>query len=168
MNENYEYFVKAVPTVDNLYTAERPSSMWRRLGDQWEYLSLVEWEWQSVKATGVLYPPLLESLIPVPAERAAALEADRQGWVRYWARYTDEQDWREGEPPTTVVRRRCSPENVLDESYRGAKGFWGPTEAVLDFYDARKSDPPYLIALSVDEAEGLLQELFGVTGVTEL
>ncbi|MBF6049036.1 hypothetical protein GO001_28210 [Streptomyces sp. NRRL B-1677] len=166
MSGQYEYFVEAVPTVDDLYTVERPSSLWRRLGDQWEYLSLVEWEWQNVKDTGVL--PALESLTPVAAERAVVLEADRQGWVRYWARYVDEQDWREGEAPTTVVRRRSSPEDMLDESYRGSKGFWGPTEAILDFYDARKSNPPHLIELSVDEAESLLQEMFGVTGVTEL
>ncbi|CAM5484913.1 hypothetical protein [Streptomyces abikoensis] len=167
MTEKYEHFVAAPPTVDDLYTAERPSSMWRRQGEQWEYFSLVEWEWQDVKDTGVL-PPALETLIPVTADRAGALEADRQGWVRYWARYVDEQDWREGEAPTTVVRRRRSPESVLDESYRGSKGYWGPTEAILDFFDARKSNPPHLVELSADEAESLLQEMFGVTGVTEL
>ncbi|MEH6375908.1 hypothetical protein V7793_16450 [Streptomyces sp. KLMMK] len=167
MSEQYEYFVEAVPTVDDLYSAERPSSLWRRLGEQWEYLSLVEWEWQNVKDSGVLNPPLLESLIPVGAERAAVLEADRQVWVRYWAHYVDEQDWRDGEAPTTVVRRRRSPEHVLDESFQEGD-VWGTTDAILDFYDARITNPPHLIQLSADEAEELLQEMFGLTGVTEL
>ncbi|MFF7726032.1 hypothetical protein [Streptomyces sp. NPDC008001] len=163
MSENYEYFVKAAPP----YTEERPSSLWRRRGEEWEFLSLHDWQWHGLEESTVRSAPEADELYPVTAERAAALEADRQVWLRYWAHYVDEEDWREGESPTTVVRRRRSPEGVLDESYR-SKGFWGPTEAVRNAADLRTSNPPHLVELSADGAEELLQELFGVTGATEL
>ncbi|MFD0383202.1 hypothetical protein ACFQ2B_15045 [Streptomyces stramineus] len=116
MSEQDEYFVKAAPP----YTEERPSSLWRRSGDDWAYLSLLDWEWHDVKDTTVKTPPAPDALYPVSAERAAALEGDRQAWVRYWAHYVDEEDWKDGEPPTTVVRRRRSPERLVDESFRPA------------------------------------------------
>ncbi|PSJ28771.1 hypothetical protein B7P34_10800 [Streptosporangium nondiastaticum] len=164
MSEQYEYFVKAAPP----YTEDRPSSLWRRVGDDWEYLSLFDWTWHSVQETVSKRVPQAQVLFPVTVERAAQLESDRQVLVRYWALYVDEQDFREGESPTTVVRRRRSPERGLDESYRGSKGFWGPTQAIEESRDLRTSNPPYLVELTADDAEALLQELFGVTGVTEL
>ncbi|MEV6668686.1 hypothetical protein [Streptomyces sp. NPDC051162] len=163
MSDQYEYFAE----VSKGYTLERPDGLWRRSGAEWEYLSLLDWQWHNVKDTNVNYPPVAEKLHAVTAERAAALEADRQGWVRYWARYTDEEDWRTGEPPTTVVRRRPSPERVYDEAFK-MDDSWGPTATVLDFFDARKSDPPHLVEISRDDAEQLLQELRGVTGATDL
>ncbi|MEU5188504.1 hypothetical protein AB0G83_15370 [Streptomyces klenkii] len=163
MSEQYEYFVKAAPP----YTEDRPSGLWRRLGEQWDYLSLLDWEWHSVGEAGVQSPPSPQVLYPVSAERAAVLEADRQGWVRYWARYTDLQDWEEGELPTTVVRRRQSPDRVLDEAFL-VGDTWGATRSIFDFFDPRPSSPPHLVEITPDEAEGLLQELRGVTGATEL
>ncbi|MBT2384049.1 hypothetical protein [Streptomyces sp. ISL-11] len=163
MNDAYEYFVKAAPP----YTEERPSSLWRRSGEQWEYLSLFDWEWHNVKDTTVGTPPAADSLYPVTAGRAAELEADRQPFVRYWALFVDEEDWRAGEPPTTVVRRRRSPEDRMDESFQEGD-VWGPTNAVFESRDLRTSNPPYLKELGADEAEALLQELFGLTGITEL
>ncbi|WKU45698.1 hypothetical protein Q3V23_17470 [Streptomyces sp. VNUA116] len=167
MSENYEYFVEAVPTVDDLYSVDRPSSMWRRLGDQWEYLSLIDWHWHNVKDTNVKYPPVREALRPISVERAAELESDRQGWVRYWAYHTSERAWRAGNGPTTVVRRRNSPEDRLDETFM-RNDAWERDTAIFEFYDARASNPPHLVELSPDEAEELLQELRGVTGATEL
>ncbi|MEV4503651.1 hypothetical protein [Streptomyces klenkii] len=163
MSEQYEYFVKAAPP----YTEDRPSGLWRRLGEQWDYLSLLDWEWHRLGETTVRTLPAMDTLFPVTAERAAGLEADRSAFVRYWALYVDEDDWKEGEPPTTLVRRRRSPERLLDESFQEGD-VWGPTNAVEESRDLRTSNPPYLKELSADEAEELAQELFGLTGVTEL
>ncbi|MEW2032385.1 hypothetical protein AB0901_17925 [Streptomyces roseifaciens] len=164
MSEQYEYFAE-VPAG---YTAERPDGLWRRAGEEWEYLSLLDWQWHNLAESTVRNHPPVDELEAVTVERAAALEADRQGWARYWALYVDEEDHREGEPPTTVVRRRSSPEQELDESYRGSKGIWGPTGAVAESRDPRTSNPPYLEAVSAERAEELLQEIHGVTGATEL
>ncbi|WKK20910.1 hypothetical protein QZH56_18600 [Streptomyces olivoreticuli] len=159
---NYEYFVKATPP----YTQERPSSLWRRSGDDWEFLSLLDWGWHKVKGT-IEHVPTPEALHRVTAERAVELETDRQGWVRYWAYYGDEEEWRDGEEPTTVVRRRRSPERIYDETFM-RDNRWQPDSAVFEFFDARASRPPYLVDISADEADRLLQEIRGVTGATEL
>ncbi|WKU45696.1 hypothetical protein Q3V23_17460 [Streptomyces sp. VNUA116] len=168
MAGQHEYFVGSGQTAMALYTEERPLNLWRRMDEQWEYLSLLDWVWHEVKADHEAW--ILHrsgDLIPVTAQRAAELEADRQACVRYWAHYVDEQDWREGEPPTTVVRRRRSPECDLDESFR-RRGVWGPTLAILDVHEGRSSDWPHLVELSANEADALLHELFGVTGATGL
>ncbi|WP_058041253.1 hypothetical protein [Streptomyces roseifaciens] len=169
MTDQFAYFVGTGPTAMALYTEERPSSLWRRSGEQWEYLSLYDWAWRKVEAkeeAQLLFRA--GDLHPVTAQRAAEIEADRQACVRYWARYMDEEDWREGEPPTTVVRRRRSPEYMSDELYRGSKGFWGPTHVILDVHEGRTSDWPHLVELSAKEADALLHELFGVTGAVDL
>ncbi|MGK5548223.1 hypothetical protein ACSNOH_26365 [Streptomyces sp. URMC 127] len=163
MSEQYEYFVKVVAPD----TEEHPSSLWRRQGEEWGYFSLLDWEWHKVFETTVRTLPDMETLRPVTPERAAELEGDRQSFVRYWALYADEEDWREGESPTTLVRRRRSPERLLDESFQEGD-VWGPTNAVFESRDLRTSNPPYLQELTSDEAEALAQELFGLTGVTEL
>ncbi|MFF4532467.1 hypothetical protein ACFY1P_24765 [Streptomyces sp. NPDC001407] len=154
----YEYFVKAAAP----YTEERPSSLWRRSGEEWEFLSLLDWAWHTTSRA-----PMPGVLFPVTAERAAALEADRQGWVRYWAFYPSERRWRAGQGATTVVRRRSSPERIHDETFmRG--GVWKADSAVAEFFDARQSNPPHLEELTAEGAERLLQELFGVMGATDL
>ncbi|GAA0350722.1 hypothetical protein [Streptomyces blastmyceticus] len=155
---NYEYFVKAAPP----YTQERPSNLWRRSGDDWEFLSLLDWGWHTTNR-----PPMPGVLFPVTAERAAALEADRQGWVRYWAFYPSERRWRAGQGPTTVVRRRRSPERIYDETFM-RDNVWEPDSAIFEFFDARQTNPPHLEEITPEGAERLLQELFGVMGATEL
>ncbi|MEU3351993.1 hypothetical protein [Streptomyces sp. NPDC037389] len=158
----YEYFVKATPPN----TPERPSSLWRRSGDEWEFLSLLDWEWHKVKDT-IEHVPGPGALHPVTAERAAELEADRQGWVTYWAFYSSERRWRAGKGPTTVVRRRRSPERIYDETFMQGD-VWEPDSAIFEFFDARQSNPPHLEEITVEEAERLLQELRGVMGATQL
>ncbi|MBF6049034.1 hypothetical protein GO001_28200 [Streptomyces sp. NRRL B-1677] len=168
MTEQYEFFVATGTTAMTSYTEERPSSLWRRSDGQWGYLSLLDWSWKIVAAEREAWLlPQAEDLHPISAQRAAELEADRQVFVRYWAHYVDEEDWREGEPPTTVVRRRCSPERVLDESFQEGD-LWGRTLAILDVHEGRSSDWPHLVELSAREADVLLNELSGVTGATEL
>ncbi|MEV6668683.1 hypothetical protein [Streptomyces sp. NPDC051162] len=163
MSEHYEYFAE----VPEGYTLERPDGLWRRSGEEWEYLSLLDWQWHDIKDTNVKYPPVAKILHEVTAERAAELEADRQGWVQYWSYFGDEGEWRDGEQPTTVVRRRRSPERIYDETFM-RNNEWRPDSAVFEFFDARASRPPYLVEIGVDEAERLLQEIRGVTGATEL
>ncbi|MBT2384047.1 hypothetical protein [Streptomyces sp. ISL-11] len=157
-NERYAFFAEA-SAAD---AAERPDALWRCEGEAWEFLSLLDWEWHATEDV-----PKRESLHPIPAERAAELGADRQSWVTYWARYTDEEDWRAGEGPTTVVRRRTSPERIYDEAFK-RNNTWGPTASVYEFFDARPSNPPHLVGIDVHEAERLLHSLRGVTGATEL
>lgn len=163
MSEQYEYFVE----VPEGYTPERPDGLWRRSGEEWEYLSLLDWQWHNIKDTNVTHPPAAKILHEVTAERAAELEADRQGWVRYWAYYSNERRWRAGQGPKTVVRRRRSPERIYDETFM-SDNVWEPDSAIFEFFDARQTTPPHLIELTADEAERLLQELRGVMGATEL
>ncbi|GHF44172.1 hypothetical protein GCM10010218_26860 [Streptomyces mashuensis] len=161
--QQYEYFAE----VPQGWTPERPDGLWRRRGDDWEYLSLLDWEWHDVKDTAVRYAPVPDVLHPVPAERAAQLRADRQGWVTYWAYWSSERRWREGKAPTTVCRRRRSPERIYDETFMRSNE-WRPDTAVSEFFDARTSNPPHLEEISADRAEELLMELRGIVGATEL
>ncbi|MFH8787235.1 hypothetical protein ACH4A1_12165 [Streptomyces roseoverticillatus] len=163
MSEQYEYFAE----VPQGYTVDRPDGLWRRRGDAWEYLSLLDWQWHDVTATNVQTPPAPEVLHAVSEEHAAALAADRQGWVQYWAHYSSRRAWDDGRAPTTVVRRRRSPENIRDESFN-SESEWGPTMAAFNAFDGRSSTSPHLVELTTGEAEQLLQEIFGVTGATEL
>ncbi|MCQ8773754.1 hypothetical protein [Streptomyces telluris] len=171
-NEKYAYYVKTGPD----HPAERPSSLWRCAagsgsgsggGGDWEYLSLLDWQWHKAAETVVQDPPPEAARHRVTADRAGELQADRQGWVRYWARYADEPAWRAGEPPVSVVRRRRSPERIYDEAYK-TWNEWGPTQTVHDFFDARPSNPPHLVEIDAAKAERLLTELHGAKGATEL
>lgn len=161
--DQLEYFVKAAPP----YTEDRPESLWRRLGDHWEYLSLIDWKWHRPDRTRSIKPPAAEVLFPVTAERASELAADHQVWVRYWAYYGSEDRWRAGRPPTTAVRRRNSPERRLDETFMRVNE-WQRDSAIEEFWDPRTSNPPHLIEISADEAELLIQERRGIKGATEL
>ncbi|WKK20908.1 hypothetical protein QZH56_18590 [Streptomyces olivoreticuli] len=163
MTDQYEYFAE----VSKAYTLERPGGLWRRFGEEWEYLSLLDWQWHNVKETNVKYPPTAQVLQEVTPERAAELEADRQSWAQYWAFYPSERRWRAGQGPTTVVRRRRSPERIYDETFMRGH-VWKPDSAIFEFFDARQTNPPHLEELTTEGAERLLQELFGVMGATDL
>ncbi|MEV5139490.1 hypothetical protein ACFZB6_18305 [Streptomyces syringium] len=162
-NRRFTYGLEA----DAPDTPGRPGALWRRLGEDWEYLSLLDWQWHAVEKHDTVNPPKEADLQTVTGERAAELEADRQIWVRYWAHYADEADHRAGEEPTTVVRRRRSPERTYDEAFTSAN-VWAPTTAVFDFLDPRPSHPPHLVEIDRDEAERLLYRVRGVLGATEL
>ncbi|WP_116212752.1 hypothetical protein [Streptomyces olivoreticuli] len=152
-NARYAFFAE----VPRGRTPDRPDGLWRRADDTWEYLSLLDWEWHAAAEL----PVGREILHPVTAGRALELAADRQSWVTYWAHHADEADWRAGTPPTTVVRRRRSPERIHDEAY-GPDGAWEPTDAVHDFLSARPSDPPHLVEIDAAEAARLVN---GDTGL---
>ncbi|ARP72325.1 hypothetical protein LK07_24035 [Streptomyces pluripotens] len=159
----YEYFLK----VHRGYTPARKVGLWRRRGEEaWEYLSLLDWKWHSIGEGGrVKNPPTAAALEPVSTQCAAELEADRQGWVEYWALYLDEADYREGVAPVTVVRRRSSPERVMDEAFVvGNK--WAPDPVIYEFTHSRTDR--HLEEITAEQAEHLIRELRGVTGATEL
>lgn len=159
----YEYFTE----MHRGYNPPRVDGLWRRRdGDAWEYLSLLDWQWHPTGENELVKSPAMATkLEPISAERAAELEADRQGWVQYWALYLDEAEYREGVTPVTVVRRRSSPERVMDEAFVvGNK--WAPDPVVYEFTHSRTDR--HLEEITTAEAERLIRELRGVTGATEL
>lgn len=78
------------------------------------------------------------------SDRAANLVADRQGWVEYWLYYIGEIACDAGEPPITVVRRRTSPEQELDEAF-SRNNSWRTTRVIDQSSDPQTSDPQYLV-----------------------
>ncbi|MEV6063867.1 hypothetical protein [Nocardia asteroides] len=169
-NEEYEYFVSVWEYMVDpkwRYNADRPSSMWRsRGGRHWEFLSLFDWEWHSyTNSRGRTKPE--STLYPISTERAAELEADRQGWFRYWAYYYHRDEWRDGEAPTSVIRRRSSPEWISDELF-DRHNQWVRTTRVEEFMDMRGSGKPHLIEITPTEADEILLSLRGVAGATAL
>ncbi|GHF44156.1 hypothetical protein GCM10010218_26840 [Streptomyces mashuensis] len=158
-NARYAFFAE----VPQGSTPDRPDGLWRNEGDAWEYFSLLDWSWHPAGDLPVPH----QTLRPLPTDDALALAADRARWVTYWAHYADALAHHAGQPPTTVCRRRRSPERVYDEAY-GPDGAWEPTTAVHDFFDPRPSDPPHLVEIAAAEAERLLHELCGAKGATDL
>ncbi|OIK24672.1 hypothetical protein [Streptomyces malaysiense] len=159
----YEYFTE----MHRGYDPPRVIGLWRRRDDEfWEYVSFLDWAWHPVGDNGaVKSPPMATSLEPISAERAAQLEADRQGWVQHWALYLDEAEYRDGVTPVTVVRRRSSPERVMDEAFVvGDK--WAPDPVIHEFTHSRSDH--HLEEITVERAGSLIRELRGVTGATEL
>ncbi len=161
----YEYFVE----MHRGYTPARKDGLWRRRGeDTWEYLSLLDWGWHPAGENyRVKSPPMASALEPVSAERAAGLEADRQGWVTYWALHRSEVHWTEGKPAITVVRRRSSPDRIFDEVFT-IDNVWRPTATIYEFQHGRSSSLEHLVEIGVSEAEEIIQKRRGVSGATEL
>ncbi|WP_405160065.1 hypothetical protein OG203_26945 [Nocardia sp. NBC_01499] len=163
MDNQLDYFVEARKP----YTADRPECLWRRLGDHWEYLSLIDWRWHRTDRTKYINAPQSAVLHPVTAERAAELAADHQVWVRYWKYYSSFYRWQDGDEPSSVVRRRNSPEWQLDEAFRNDKR-WHEDSSFDEFWDYRTSSPPHLIEISVEEADLFIRGKHGVARATDL
>jgi hypothetical protein len=160
--DEYEYFVR---TYRPLYTIERPGELWRRSGDAWGYWSSFNQRWQRTGEDHVTRPPPEGSLFRVTPERAAELVADPQSWVRYWALYREDPD--KGGEPRTVVRRRISPEQLLDEIF-GRDDQWFRTTALIDFESAWMESIDFLVEIDQETAESIIQRISGVSGATEL
>jgi hypothetical protein len=146
-------------------TVERPGPLWRKSGDEWEYLSLHDWEWHPLAPTKVPQSPPDEVLVPISEQQADELARDRQRFVSYWARYS-EAAWESGGKPFTVVRRRSSPELVLDEAF-GRDNKWKRTPSVVEFLHPA-FDSPNLKEIDAETAEQILRDIRGVSGATEL
>jgi hypothetical protein len=160
MSSPYEYFAE----VRNNESIDHPRGLWRKSGDQWEYLSLLDWSWHPT--TERIPPPRSEHLTPISPEHAAKLARDRQRWVTYWTLHAPLPKDR-ADRPLTVVRRRESPERIFDETF-GRDNKWIPTQSIREFKDPRASTPPRLKEVDVDTAERIICENRGISGATEL
>lgn len=163
MPDNVDYLIRPAPAGSS-----RPArALWRRIGDRWEYYSLIDWSWHSVPDQAWPQPPDPADLQSVSAERAAAMAADRQRWVRYWAVYRDPPTSPD-DRPLTVIRRRNSPEQTLDEAYT-IHHEWRPDPSIRENeLGGRVSDPPPIVEIDRATAERILREVRGVPGATEL
>ncbi|MDN3353020.1 hypothetical protein [Actinomadura sp. DC4] len=147
-------------------TIERPGPLWRSSGDNWEYLSLLDWEWHPLAPKRVPQSPPVEVLEPISEQQADELSRDRQRFVSYWARYS-ESAWESGGKPFTVLRRRSSPELVLDEAF-GRENTWIKTSSVVEFEHPAFNNTLYLKDVDAETAERILRDIRGVSGATEL
>ena len=133
-----------------------------------EYLSLVDWEWHDHRE--VAFRPHPNTLAPVTPAEAAALERDRQGFVRYFVRYAThaEADRHPPDPsdvPILVYRYRRLP--TTDEVF-GSENVWASTRTVSEYLHPGPDEPPSLREVDRDTAERTIQQLRGVTGATDL
>ncbi|MCQ8775077.1 hypothetical protein [Streptomyces telluris] len=157
-----DYFIE----LRDGHTPERPAALWRTAGDggPWEYWSTAEWAWRPVgERRRVTAAPGREVLHPVSLQRAAQLQADRQGWAQYWVRY---EDGPEGERiPQSVIRRRRSPEEIRCEfSSRCKSWVITPILGEPDEVDGR----PGWERIPAAEADTVLERIKGRQGETEL
>lgn len=160
MTDQHEYFAT--------YWQGRVDELWRQAagGGDLEFLSLVDWSWhRAVPGEHPRIMPQPGELVPIPPEEAARLANDRQHWVSYWAWYLDVPTG--GDRPGTVVRRRRSPELLLDELFV-VENRWEPTKVLIDVELGDPSDPPHLVEIDEETAEQILQDVRGVEGATRL
>ncbi len=157
-----EYFVRHDDGHD------RPVELWRQLGERMEYLSLVDWEWHNHPELALRPHP--DTLTAVTPAEAAALERDRQGFVRYFVRYTTPAEARRQPPdpsdvPILVYRYRRLP--TTDEVF-GSENVWAKSRTVGQYLHPGPDGPPSLREVDRDTAERTIQQLRGVTGATDL
>ncbi|GAA0356756.1 hypothetical protein GCM10010151_52990 [Actinoallomurus spadix] len=161
MTDDYEFFVE----IDQRDESGRPQSLWRRSDMEWEYLSLIDWRWHKT-SDRVPHPPELTYLSPIPENVADELSKNRQYWVAYWAAYEsptpDDKD-----APYTVLRRRTSPELVLDEAF-GRSNTWIRTSTIVEYESQRTSNPPNLVRIDASTADKILRDTRGATNATQL
>jgi hypothetical protein len=80
--DDYEYLARVSKARKE--TVDRPSGLWRRRGDELEYLSTVDMSWHP---RGDAYVPHPDLLVPISTEQVQILLADRQRFARYWVEY---------------------------------------------------------------------------------
>jgi hypothetical protein len=160
--DDYEYLARHVRGRD------RPVELWRQLGERMEYLSLVDWEWHDHPE--LAFRPHPDTVTPVTPTEAAALERDRQGFVRYFVEYTtprraDRFPPAPSDVPTLVYRHRRLP--TVSEVFDSGN-VWGSTRTVSQYLRLDPDGPPNLREVDRDTAERTIQQLHGVTGATDL
>jgi hypothetical protein len=160
-DDDYEYFARVFEAGGE--SVDRPSGLWRRRGDELEYLSLVDWTWHPREDAYVPHPDIL---IPVSAEQVQTLLSDHERFASYWVQHlsvakgdlTDE---------TRVYRQLPNPGNVVDEVF-GRDNKWISTRTIRDFQAAGPHDVPDLEPIDTATAERLIQETRGITGATDM
>ena len=133
-----------------------------------EYLSLVDWEWHHHQ--GLALRPHPNTLAPVTPAEASALEGDRQGFVRYFVRYTTHAEADRDPPdpsdvPILVYRYRRLP--TTGEIF-GSENVWEKSRTVGRYLRPGPDEPPSLREVDRDTAEQTIRQLHGVTGATDL
>ncbi|GAB4582305.1 hypothetical protein [Nocardia sp. IFM 10818] len=164
-----EYYVKTgslgvAGDIIAPYSVDRPAAMWRCTGGQWEYYSLVDWQWHDSPFAG---DPERHGLVWIDGEEAERRAANRQYWVRYWAYYASEWEYDEGGGPESVVRRRSSPEGVLDE-YFGRDNKWWRSGEIERFIFPYDTQPPLLVEITRERANDIIEEVYGVKDATSM
>ena len=137
-NDDYEYIAEVFEKGGE--SLERPGSLWRRRGDDYEYLSLIDWSWHPRSdEVDLPHPDLLTS---ISHDQVQKLLADRQRFVKYWVlrRSTEKGDVHED---TIVYRQIPSPENLVEEGF-GRANERVPTENIRDFEAGGPHDVPDL------------------------
>ena len=160
-DDDYEYFARVSKARKE--SADRPSGLWRRRGDDFEYLSMIDWSWHPRGEVNVPHPDLL---VPVTAEQVQMLLADRQRFARYWVRYLSPEKGDLHED-TLVYRQLRSPERMVEEGF-GQANTWVRTPDIRDFQVGGPHDVPDLEPIDAETAERLIQETRGISGATEL
>ena len=160
-HDDYEYFARVSKARKD--SVDRPSGLWRRRGDELEYLSMVDWSWHPRTNESVPHPDLL---VPVTPEQVEVLLADRQRFARYWVEYLSPEKGDLNEN-TLVYRQLPSPEGVIDEGF-GRANTWVRTPTIRDFQANGPHDRPDLEPIDRETAERLIQETRGISGATEL
>ena len=160
--DDFDYFVRHDPGRD------RPAELWRQVGERLEYFSLVDWRWKWHE-TGATLGPHPATRFPITSTEAATLERDRQTFVRYFlcdssaaAALGHPPD--PSDEPTLVYRYRRLPTigEIFDE------GAWEETSTVSRYLNPGPDEPPCLREVDRDTAERTIQQLYGVTGATDI
>ena len=161
-DDDFDYFVRIVPGRD------RPAELWRQLGERMEYLSLVDWEWHNHPELAFRpHPDMLRAISP---SEAAALEQDRQAFVRYFVLYDAPAHAYRHPPASSDVprfvyrfRRLPTVAEVFDSG-----NVWVSTRTVSEYLHPGHDGPPNLREVDRDTAERTIQQLHGVTEATDL
>lgn len=159
--DDYEYLARVSQARKE--SVDRPSGLWRHRGDEFEYFSLIDWTWHPRGDANLPHPDLL---IPISAEQAQTLIADRQLFARYYVQHLSPA---KGDPveETVVYRHLPSPEGIVDEGF-GRDNKWIRTQTIRDFQVGGPHEVPDLEPIDAATAERLIQETRGISGATEL
>ncbi|MFF1822175.1 hypothetical protein ACFVWG_33020 [Kribbella sp. NPDC058245] len=157
----YEYLVRVFEPAGE--SVDHPSGLWRHRGDDFEYLSMVDWSWHPRGEVPLPHPDLR---VAISAEQAHTLLEDRQRFVRYWAEHLSPENGDLVED-RLVYRQLRSPERLVEEGF-GRDNAWVSTRTIRDFQVGGPHDVPDLHPIDATTAEQLIQETRGVSGATNL
>jgi hypothetical protein len=159
--DDYEYFARVWEPAGE--SVDRPSGLWRRRGDELEYLSLINWTWHP---RGEVSRPHPDIMVPISAAQVQTLVADRQRFVKYWVERTSPQKGDLYED-TLVYRQIPSPERLVEEGF-SRDNTWVQVPTIREFQVGGPHQVPDLEPIDVATAERLIQETHGISGATDL
>ncbi|MET7281901.1 hypothetical protein ABZS29_26955 [Kribbella sp. NPDC005582] len=159
--DDYEYLARVFEAAGE--SVDRPSGLWRHHGDEFEYLSMVDWSWHPQGDVPLPHPDLR---VPISAEQAQTLLADRQRFAKYWVLYRSpaKGDLHED---ALIYRQLRSPERLVEEGF-GRDGTWVETRDIRDFQVGGPHGVPDLEPIDTATAERLIHEISGISGATAI